>query len=489
MRHWVPRSLRGLLLAYEIAFLLLVIVTGALGGVWAYYWQQSSQESVRINTLLHAAEQIRGDLYLQLKEVTRARLLEDPQALRQYQDHLTHIGRQFEQLDTHVQGEGEALAADYMRQTYHSMREEMDKIFADPYRMSEAVRMKILDPLYEEWMLAEFESALTIFGEIVEKRQETLEASLREWTRLAPLLLPLPMLLALGLLLLSRRSLRAGFLRPLTTLTGGARQLSQGRLEHRIPEQGATEMVQLAQALNDMARELAASRDALATRERQAALGALVPVVAHNIRNPLASIRATAQILDETATPDELAETRAAIIDTVDRLERWVRSLLSYLHPLKPHRTLLSLASVADGALAPLAAKLREKNLTVVRHGWDNAPLLAVDADLLEQALYGLLHNAAEATPPGSTLSLSLSVSGPDAVLRLSDQGPGLPFDPQPHTLSPGPTTKRFGTGLGIPFAFKVCHAHGGTLRYERPASGGTVAVLSLPLERPEENE
>ena len=64
----------------------------------------------------------------------------------------------------------------------------------------------------------------------------------------------------------------------------------------------------------------------------------------------------------------------------------------------------------------------------------------------------------------------------------IDDQGPGMPFDPQPDSLSPGPSTKRFGTGLGIPFAFKVCQAHGGRIAFQRAPDGGTRVRLFVPI-------
>jgi signal transduction histidine kinase len=477
-----PHSLKSLLLVHETALLILVIVTGALGGMWAYFWLQSSNESVRLNAMLYEAQQIRGDLYTQVKAVNRARLLEDNQALGYYQDYAERIDTHFHNLEQHVEQTNEQLVVEYMQKTYQTVRSDMDKIKSDPYLMNEDVHMKILDPLYEEWMLAEFESALVIFDEIIAKQRHQLEQSLAYWTRLAPWLIPLPVLLALVLLLWSRRSLQRGFVQPITELIEGARCISRGTLEYRIRPRGVAEIRQLTGAMNDMAQELSDSQDALVASERQAALGALVPVVAHNIRNPLASIRAAAQLLDAADDADELRETRSAIIDTVDRLERWVSSLLSYLHPLQPQLKPVRMLSIIEGALTPLSSKLQDKKLQLERLGWALDPMVCADIDLLEQALYGLLNNAADASPNGAVLTLELAVQAAGVDVMIIDRGPGLPFKPQPSTLSPGPTTKRFGTGLGIPFAFKVCQVHNGVLQFEQTDGGATRVRLTLPL-------
>lgn len=476
-----PRSLKGLLLLYETAFLLLVFGTAALAGLWTYFWQQSSRESVRLNVLLFETQQVRGDLYTLLKEVIRARLTEDDGFLLQYQSYLERIEQHFHKVQDRIIDDDEQLALNYMQQTYQAVRSDMDRLSTDPYLISEAARVKLLDPLYEEWMLAEFESALLIFNRIVETRRQALEQSLDYWTRAAPWVLAFAAALAALLPILSRRSLKHGFMIPMQALIEGGKRFSRGELAYRIIPQGVAEASHLARTFNLMAQDLSASRDALIAAEKQAVLGALVPVVAHNIRNPLASIRAAAQLLEDPADRAELKETSAAIIDTVDRLERWVSALLSYLHPLKPHPVPARLATIVDGALAPLKNKIDAKQLRIEKHGWDDIRCRAlVDIDLLEQAIYGLLNNAVDAAPERSVIALCLRAVN-FAELTIDDQGPGLPFDPRPGDLTPGPSTKRFGTGLGIPFAFKVCAAHGASLSFAPRLPKGTRVSLTFP--------
>ena len=289
--------------------------------------------------------------------------------------------------------------------------------------------------------------------------------------------MPLPILLALGLIALARRWLRLGFVEPMREIIQGARLISIGDLGYVIPKTGVAEVADLAGTINQMAQDLAVSRERVIESEKSGALGALVPVVAHNVRNPLASIRASAQLLDHADDRGEIAEIKTAIIETVDRLGRWVSALVSYLHPLKPRPTPCQLSVVVDAALRLLGNRLEEKKLTVTRNGWDLDTGVMVDPDLMEQALYGLLSNAVDASPEGATLTVSLSAvdQTDEILLTIEDQGPGMPFDPQPSsTLTPGPSTKRFGTGLGIPVAYKVCKAHGWRLAFDGGNNGGT---------------
>jgi signal transduction histidine kinase len=474
------RSLKSLLLAYQTSFLLLVIVTGAIGGLWAYFWQQTSHESVRINALLFEAQQVRGDLYRQFREITRASAVGDPLALEQYWRRLYLIDQHFYTLQQLTTAPAELRVIQAMQEAHGLMQAEMNKFLVAP--MTDAARVRLTDPAYKQWMLGKFEHAFLEFSELIGRQRRALEQTLTYWTRLAPILIPAPILLAVMLLVLSHRSFQRGFVWPMRAVVRGAKQISQGRLDHRIPVQGVEEVTQLARSINEMAHDLAASRDALIETEKQAALGALVPVVAHNIRNPLACIRATAQVMDDVDGPDDLREARSEIIDTVDRLERWIKSLLSYLHPLEPRKAKAGLTTVVDGALMPLKPKLEAKDLHVVRTGWQRDKALYVDVDLLEQAIYGLVNNAADASPYGAKIELAVEPSEQHLMLVIDDQGPGMPMSPDPKGLSPMPSTKRFGTGLGIPFAFKVAQAHGGKLAFERSPSGGTRVRLSLPI-------
>jgi signal transduction histidine kinase len=213
--------------------------------------------------------------------------------------------------------------------------------------------------------------------------------------------------------------------------------MSSGNLQHRIPEEGVTEIAEIAASVNRMAADLETSRDALVQSEKQAALGVLVPVVAHNIRNPLASIRATAQMLEHSTDKDDLRESGEAIIETMDRLERWVNSLVSYLHPLKPSFRTMKAADLIDAVQALLRPKLQEKGISVERVNWQEDMEIRVDPDLMEQALSGLLANAIDASLPNSTVRVEFERVPGRFMIKIRDSGAGIPFVPEPGNLEP----------------------------------------------------
>ena len=477
-----PRSLRNLIMIHEIAFLFLVTVTGLLGGLSAYFWQQNSAESLRINNLTYITEQVRSELFRQIQEVIRARVLEDPRALDVYGEYSRRIDRHFNSLRQRAVTSEEDQAIQELQISYRELQKDMNKIFADPYVANQQVRMRILDPTFAQRMVNVFETKYGNMKSVLAGEHQSLDQRLDRWTRYAPVIISITLILAVLLVIYARLILNKGFIDPMSKVIEGAKVFSQGNLNYRISANGVEEVSDLANTFNSMARDLENSRHALVESERQAALGALIPVVAHNIRNPLASIRATAQVLDDVDDKEELRECSKAIIDTIDRLGRWVNSLVSYLHPLKPSYRLVYVSHMLEAVLKLLRNRLTEKNIQIEKFGWENDLRLNADPDLMEQAIYALCNNAIEASPDNSVIKLGMEKINSQLVIHIQDSGPGLPFKPSPNELAPGPTTKRFGTGLGIPIAYKICQQHSWKLEFNSLKDRGTDASITAPI-------
>jgi len=403
-----PNSLRNLLIIHEIAFLFLVTVTGLLGGLAAYFWQQYSAESVRINNLVYGTEHIRGELFRQIQTAIRARLLEDMKALELYGEYSRSIDKEFNTLMRNSGSHDEDQAIHDLQGSYREIQKDMNKIFTDPYMVSRQVQMKILDPRFAQGMVGRFESEYQEMKSLLTDKHKALDHILERWTLYAPIIIPIPLVLAIMLVLYARHTLNKDFIKPMSHVIEGAQIISHGQLDYKIPARGVDEVSELAQTINGMANDLEASRHALVESEKQAALGALVPVIAHNIRNPLASIRATAQVLDDVVDITELKECRQAILDTIDRLGRWVNALVSYLHPLKPNYRLVYASEMIEAAISLLKPRLEEKHIRIEKIGWKNDLRLNADPDLMEQAIYALLANAIDASSDLSALVVEL---------------------------------------------------------------------------------
>jgi signal transduction histidine kinase len=476
------RSLKDLLLIHELIFILLVVLAGAAGGIGIHLWDRSSQESHRISLLIQEIQQTRGDLYRQMKELFDAYFLADTQARQEYDSYTTSIGSHFRQLGQLAVGEEEHAAINELKQSYAEFVSETTTIFDQQLIFSSETLQKKLNSDLEAGIFQRYELVTARTERLLSLKQAELQQRQEEVKRTAIVLLIIPMLLAITLLFFSRYYLKRAIVQPIQQILRATAELSAGQLEHKVPETGAAELATLSNAINRLAEELARSQEALIRTEKQAAQGLLVPMLAHNIRNPLASIRATAQVAASPELDPEIRESLQAIISTVDRLERWTGSLLAYLHPLKPQPSATTIERIIHGALEPLQLRLREKSvaLTTATPKKKNSPLFT-DEHLLEQALYNLILNAVEAAPANSPLDIQTEVSSDMLRVRIADRGPGMPFIPDPRTLSPGPSTKRFGTGLGIPFAFKVCEALRGRVAFKNRDDGGTIIELEIP--------
>lgn len=476
-----PQSLRRLLLTYEMAFLTLLVLTGGLAGTWAYLWQQSSAESVRLNLLAHTAQEIRSQIFKQIQAVSVAGLGGDPAARELNSNYVATIQELFNQLRRNSADRGEDYAVQGMQTAFSLLQASLRSALADPLALNRLARSRVLDPTFEQRLVRDFEHAFAAFTGLLDQRLRAHSDSIARRTALAPYALFLPLALGVALLLFSRASLTRGFVRPMQEVMAGLREVSTGNLRHGLPVAGVTEVRELAQGINGMAADLERSRSALLEHERQAALGGLVPVVAHNLRNPLAAIRANAQLIDGAESAQEVGELAHAIIETTDRLGRWITALVSYLHPLTPRREAIPATAVLAAAADLLQPRLAELGVTCARAEWDQRLHIDADRDLLEQALYGLLANAVEASPRGATVTLAVARRGAQAQLTIADRAGGIPFKPEPSGLTPGPTTKRFGTGLGIPIAFKICNSHGFSLDFAIDAGVGTTVVVTAP--------
>lgn len=471
-------SLQSTLLLHELSFILLVLITGAVGIIWSVSWQNSSEESLRIGSMNTTMQNIRGDVYRQLKEVFDATFLYDSDASKEYLAYTYTIQGYLLDLMVLANDEQELLAVQLVDNAYDAFHTKTEQLIHDSNAIID--RQTLLDKELEQYTFVQLEQAFTNLDQMLNNKQRALSLSKQQWSDRLSWLAPIPVLLAISLLLLARRFVRRNVVYPLRELVEGARLISKGDLNHKVPLIGVSNLVQLSEAINRMASELANSRDRLIETKKQAALGELVPLVAHNIRNPLAGIRAASQVARDEDVSDSTRDTLTDIMVAVDRLERWVTSLLRYLHPIKPHLSDTTLIAVTDNALSLIELQLADKSISLQLLGWETkAVSLLLDIHLFEQAIFNLVQNALEASSPGNVIQLVYRQYENKVLLTIHDQGRGMTFDPVAEQVTDG-EVKRLSCGLGIPFSLKIIKQHGGSLEYGSSDTGGTSVTIML---------
>ncbi len=234
-------------------------------------------------------------------------------------------------------------------------------------------------------------------------------------------------------------------------------------------------------------REIEALKEEVERERHLASLGRLAAGVAHEVRNPLSSLKGFAQFLRSKFAPGSEEERYADImIEEVERLDRVVQELLDFAKPARPDRRASGTNDIIEEALALVTDDALYKNVTIVREFGEGLPPVFVDPDQIKQALLNVLLNAIEAMPDGGTLTVATGVEDgapADCVtLAVADTGSGIAPGEIEKLYEPFYTTKSGGTGLGLTVVSRVVEQNGGHIGVSSAAGEGTTFSLRLPV-------
>jgi two-component system sensor histidine kinase HydH len=233
-------------------------------------------------------------------------------------------------------------------------------------------------------------------------------------------------------------------------------------------------------------RALEASQRVALQNEKLAAIGRLAAGVAHEVRNPLGVIRASASMLQEGFRPGEDGHRACEFIrEEIDRLNGLITSLLNFARPTELRLQPVGLGGIVDRALHLALEEVRRRGIAVEREGGDRMPEVPADPDLVAQVVLGLVVNAAEALEAGGRIVVRLGGEPAAAWIEVADDGPGVPAEATEQVFEPFFTTKPAGTGLGLAMAARIVQAHGGTIEVlagRGAGAGGTGACFRMRL-------
>ena len=227
------------------------------------------------------------------------------------------------------------------------------------------------------------------------------------------------------------------------------------------------------------------------TSEKFAALGRLSAGVAHEIRNPLNSIKGFIQYFQKKLAlePEDYRYTDLMLTE-VDRLNRVISKLLAYSKPREPRLTIRSAEEIVDHCVRVVEREARESGVEIIVEPSDpELPLVMVDSDQMTQVFLNILINAIEATPSGEKVSIAL-VGTHNGRLQVvtSDKGKGIPRENIDKLFDPFFSTKKKGTGLGLAIVKSIIEGHGGDIDVESEPGKGTKFIVTLnPYVLPED--
>lgn len=293
-------------------------------------------------------------------------------------------------------------------------------------------------------------------------------------------------LAAIAFLILLWRSTRS-----LGMLTVAADAVGRGNLEPELPRAGRDEVGRLASAFHIMTRRVRETMADIERSRQMAAVGEFASQIAHEIRNPLTSIKLNMQKLERSARagrmPGEAERPLEITLREIDRLDRVVHGVLQLGRARASSRAHVNLGRVVAQTADVARPQLERRGVQLQLRGVGEAdgPEIHGDANLLSGALLNVMLNAGEASPAGGVVQVDLERNGAAARVRVRDSGPGIPLDQRARVFEPFYTTKASGTGLGLALAQRTVEEHGGTIRVEDVARGASF-VIELPLVAPE---
>jgi two-component system, NtrC family, sensor histidine kinase HydH len=257
---------------------------------------------------------------------------------------------------------------------------------------------------------------------------------------------------------------------------------SQARAKRAEMQRTKEAAEQLAQANRDLRR----TQVSLRRSERLAALGQLTAGLAHEVRNPLGTIKASAELLTNPATHEKgevVRELSGYIASEVDRTNALISRFLDFARPLKLQAELSDIRTSIEQAINQATARAAGKDVHISAKLPERPITFEFDPDLITSAITNLIHNAVDASPTGSEVSVEVEDHRAETLIRVSDMGSGIPPEHLENIFNPFFTTKADGTGLGLAIVSKILDEHNGKITVQSKAGDRTTFELLLPHE------
>ncbi len=221
--------------------------------------------------------------------------------------------------------------------------------------------------------------------------------------------------------------------------------------------------------------------------DKLATVGELAAGAAHEIRNPLASVRSTVQYIlkDLPSGKKELAD---VLIEEVDRIDRIVNGLLSFSRNYELHIEVVDIHSILDQTVNLLEPELKKSGIDIVKKYQLADPAITGDDSQLKQVFLNILLNSIQAMEKGGTISISTRTGGVHkgtVSIEITDDGAGIPEKDLSRVFDPFYTTKENGTGLGLSISYGIISKHGGSIEIKSNSDGemrGTTVAVDLPV-------
>jgi len=282
---------------------------------------------------------------------------------------------------------------------------------------------------------------------------------------------------------------------PLKKLVEATVNISKGEFTQKIDIDSEDEIGNLAQSFNEMSYQLLLTRKRieeanrkLVQAEKLASIGRIAAGIAHEIRNPLTSVKLNIQKLFQSNRLDEIEKEHLNLSqEGITQMEKFIKELLDFTRVYELNLNRFSIEQILDESVKIIADSLELKKITLEKHYQEALPQVLVDGDKMRQVFLNLLRNAYEAVEEGGRIRVSLSLlkedSGNKIKIDVVDNGPGIPEEFREVIFEPFYTTKSTGIGLGLPNARKIVEQHKGSIKVKENVKEGASFEILIPCE------
>jgi signal transduction histidine kinase len=289
-------------------------------------------------------------------------------------------------------------------------------------------------------------------------------------------------------------------LKPLKRIQEGAESVGKGDFRYQIPITSNDEIGELAQTFNRMSRQLKESfesiqksQERMIQAEKLSALGQLSARLAHELKNPLTSIKMILQaILDGSSDPGMTKKDAGVILKEVKRLDTILTQFLTFAKPAPLELRPLNLGHMIEEVLSLMKTEFDRSSIEVFQE-ISGLPEIRGDNERIRQVLMNLLHNSIQAMPKGGKLKIGVQEifdnNQRKVLLRVEDSGQGIPEEYRKKVFDPFFTTKEGGTGLGLSIVYSIIKEHDGSIDLQSQVGQGTVFAFTFLQERLKEGE
>ena len=306
--------------------------------------------------------------------------------------------------------------------------------------------------------------------------------------------------------------------KPIRDVINGTEAVRKGDLDNKIKVDSLDEIGKLAEAFNLMTSDLKDSQEHLVTSEKLASLGTMAAGMAHEIKNPLVSLRTFSQLLQQKFDDPEYRKKFSAIVpQEIERINRIAESLLKFGRPSKPELIKVNVNKILEEVIELFENECRRYDIRITTK-FATLPEIIGDSSQLRQAFVNIVLNAIQAMSGGGELIIKTDVGEvirikpakphgffrkseeyedvssdegkafvkeakpiPVVFIEITDTGPGIEEESLKSLFDPFFTTKMSGTGMGLPITLRVIEEHGGSIKVRSHVGKGTTFIITLP--------